>query len=214
MDDDDLDKVIAALSGNGLARESAPSSSSQSARAKKQESVVSEFNALLSSQMTAQRHYFDELRQELEMRNCQEMQELEEQRLHAVAAADEVQRDLDAMLAEAAGVEKRIAEAAAAEALAQRQRQQLETLNSRISGEQQLYEERQGDKEEQKKAARQHRDREVAELQQEIKDLELFLQMRHRCQSSVDAAELQESHLLVTDSGLAKGRSGRKTRKR
>lgn len=202
MEDDDCDKIAALFT-----RASGASSSSSST--KKQEAIVSEFNNLLSSQMTAQRQHFDELRQDIEKQCALELQDLEGDLKTAKHKADSVQRRLDNVQKDIANIAQKVADMAAEEALAQRQTSQLEALNKRLSQEQRAFEDKQDDVAERKRSGRQQRDREVAELQQEIKDLELFLQMRRRCESSADASELQNAHLLVTE-----GRRGRRTRRR
>eukprot|EP00930_Biecheleria_cincta_P089819 TRINITY_DN79164_c0_g1_i1.p1 TRINITY_DN79164_c0_g1~~TRINITY_DN79164_c0_g1_i1.p1 ORF type:complete len:208 (+),score=67.37 TRINITY_DN79164_c0_g1_i1:1-624(+) len=187
-EDDDCDKPA---QGSGLTRESAASSSGAARTAKKQEAVVSEFNALLSSQLTKQRQHFDTLRHELEKQHSEQLQELEHQHHSARNAANEFEQQLASLHATNASLQQEIAESSEAVAVAQRQKQQLEILNARISEEQQVFESQLGDKEKQNKTARNQRDREVAELQQEIKDLEGFLLMRQQCQASADVSELQ-----------------------
>ncbi|CAE7843294.1 EEED8.16, partial [Symbiodinium necroappetens] len=110
---------------------------------------------------------------------------------------------------ESESLSKQIKDAASAESLAHRQRSQLEEVNKRLSQEQRAFEDQQEDQAEQKRGERQQRDREISELQQEIKDLELFLQMRRRCEASADVNELQAAHLLVTEGENRRGRRNR-----
>ncbi|CAJ1327975.1 unnamed protein product, partial [Effrenium voratum] len=109
--------------------------------------------------------------------------------------ADGAQQRLETVRQEAQHLERQVAELSAEEATAQRQRSQLEALNRRLGAEQKAFEEKQTGAEEMKRR-RQQRDRQVAELQQEIRDLELFLQMRRRCENA-DGAEMQGAHLLA-----------------
>ena len=115
--------------------------SSSSSSTKKQEAIVSEFNNLLSSQMTAQRQHFDELRQDIE-KNCGlEISEISEKLKLAEQKADAVQRRLDLVQQDMASLETKVKEEAQEEAVAQRQRGQLEALNQRLAEEQKAFEE-------------------------------------------------------------------------
>ncbi|CAE7930582.1 brap-2 [Symbiodinium necroappetens] len=84
MEDDDCDKIAALFT-----RASAVSTSSG---AKKQEAIVGEFNNLLSSQLTAQRQHFDELRQDIEKHAASEIEDMEAQVATAKGTADSVHR--------------------------------------------------------------------------------------------------------------------------
>eukprot|EP00435_Cladocopium_sp_Y103_P062887 s878_g24.t1 len=137
------------------------------------------------------------IQQDIEKQCALELQDLEGELKTAKHKADSVQRRLDVVQKDIANIAQRVADMAAEEALAQRQTSQLEALNKRLSQEQRVLHDKQDDVAERKRSGRQQRDREVAALQQEIKDLELFLQMRRRCESSADASELQNAHLLA-----------------
>lgn len=202
MEDDDCDKIAALFT-----RASAVSTSSG---AKKQEAIVGEFNNLLSSQLTAQRQHFDELRQDIEKHAASEIEDMEAQVATAKVTADSVHRLMVSLQEESESLSKQIKDAASAESLAHRQRSQLEEVNKRLSQEQRAFEDQQEDQAEQKRGERQQRDREISELQQEIKDLELFLQMRRRCEASADVNELQAAHLLVTEGENRRGRRNRR----
>eukprot|EP00913_Durusdinium_trenchii_P027622 g25906.t1 len=133
MEDDDCEKIAALFT-----RASAASSSSSNT--KKQDN-------------TAQREHFDELRQDIEKQCATELSELSKQK------ADEAQRQLTESQEELKTLEQKIAQAVADEALAQRQRSQLEQLNQRLSQEQRAFEDRQDTAAEKKKSGRQLRDR-------------------------------------------------------
>lgn len=180
---------------------------------KKQEAVVSEFNALLSSQMTAQRKYYEERTQELEQQHGKRLDELVEKKQEQTALAEDARRRMEELGAQITEIESTIAATNAEEEVLRRQKKQLEVLNERISGEQKAFEDKADGERERKKAAKQRRDSEVADLQQQVKDLELYIQMRRRCEASGDAAELQGSHMVITETDQ-RGRGGRKPRKR
>ncbi|CAJ1459559.1 unnamed protein product [Effrenium voratum] len=201
MEDDDCEKIAALFTR-------APGAGSSTDNTKKQEAIVSEFNNLLSTQLTAQREHFDELRLDIEQQNSQELRKLEEELNGAQLMADGAQQRLETVRQEAQHLERQVAELSAEEATAQRQRSQLEALNRRLGAEQKAFEEKQTGAEEMKRR-RQQRDRQVAELQQEIRDLELFLQMRRRCENA-DGAEMQGAHLLVTESDRRTRRARRR----
>merc|ERR1712066_1062380 len=107
---------------------------------KKQESVVSEFNALLSSQMTAQRRYYEERQRGQELEHRKNLKELEGQRQVAIAETEFIRQRLREIEEVNEALEKEVAEVQASEELMQRQRQQLEVLNQKISGEQRKFE--------------------------------------------------------------------------
>jgi BRCA1-associated protein len=181
---------------------------------KKSESAVHEFNVLLASQMTAQRAYFEEEARNLEESHKRELEELETKRAEATEATDGAKLQLSNLIDEIATLENERREMIAGEVVVRRQIQSLEALNKRFSDEQRKVEDRVADREEQRKAARQQRDREVEDLQQQIRDLELYVQMRKKCEGSVDSADIQGSHLLITESSSrGRGRGGRRPKR-
>lgn len=176
---------------------------------KKDESVINEFNMLLASQMTAQKHFYDEQRRELEFIHAMDLQKWKSCHCAQSSVAAEVQVHLDAIRM----LETEIAEANADENMMKRQRISLEAVNAKISEEQRRYQEERADPSESRRSARQRRAKEIEELQQQVKDLTLYLQMRKQCATSADAAELQSSHMVVTEpSGRSHG--GRRTKRR
>jgi len=181
---------------------------------KKSESVVSEFNALLASQLTAQRRYYEERIRELRAEHGRDLKNHELQHIDAEAAVEGSRQQLKDVLELTVAIEQEIAQAAAEEEVFRRQQQALEALNKKISGEQQQFESRVEEARDERRAARQRRDREVEDLQQQIRDLELFVQMRRKCEDSTDAADMQGSHLLITESSAVRGRGGRRQRRR
>jgi len=180
------------------------------AGSKKQEAVVSEFNSLLASQMTAQRRYYEERRRELENKHFQRMREAEAERQKLVEAAHGAQHRLQEAISANEKVKQEISEALAAQEMARRQATQLEVLNQKISGEQRQFEDRQEDAREQQRLIRRQRAQEVEELQQQMRDLELYLKMRKKCEASTDEADIQGSHVVVTESERRRGRGGRR----
>jgi len=183
------------------------------AGSKKQEAVVSEFNSLLSSQMTAQRRYYEERQRELEVKHSQRMREAEAHRLKLAEAADDAQRRLQEAIKVNEQLKQNVNEALAAQELATRQAKQLEVLNQKISGEQRQFEDRQEDAREQQRLIRRQRAQEVEELQQQMRDLELYLKMRKKCEASTDEADIQGSHVVVTEGATRRGRGGRRSKR-
>jgi len=177
--------------------------------AKKNETLVSEFNMLLASQMTAMRRYYEERTREQELEQDRELREREVRRQEAEAATQAARVRLDALARANGALQRDIENVSQEQEAMRRQRQILEGLNSRISQEQQQYEGLRADKEEQRRVARQQRDRLVQELQQQIHDLELYVQMRRKCKASADTAELQGSNIIVTEADRGSGRGGR-----
>merc|ERR1712187_751375 len=98
------------------------------------------------------------------------------------------------------------ADAAGAEEIARRQQRQLEALNEKISGEQQMVESRIESSRELRRSMQRQRTADIEDLQQQIKDLELYLQMRKRCEASADPTDLQGSHIVVTEADGPRGR--------
>jgi len=135
--------------------------------------------------------------------------------MEASDATGTTQRKLKEMIAANTALEGEIEAVAAEEKLLRRQIKALEMVNEKISKKQQSYEEmRQGEKDQQK-AARQQRAKDIEELQQQIRELELHLQMKRRCEAAADATDIQGSHLVVTErEGPARGRGGRRGARR
>ncbi|CAK0900649.1 unnamed protein product [Prorocentrum cordatum] len=178
------------------------------------ESVVSEFNALLASQMTEQRRFFEERQRDIQHAHDKRVEELRERGRDVRAALEASRMRLEDAEGRNASLEGQIAGDAAAEEVARRQVRALEALNRKFSGEQRRFEDELAGKERRKKAEQQRRGQEVEELQGEIRELELFLQMRRRCQASGDAADLQASNMVVLEGEPARGRGGRRGRRR
>lgn len=167
--------------------------------AKKHESLVSEFNALLASQMTAQRRFYEERQQELQARHLHELEEARQRMQNVVVATEEVRERSSKSSQTTAVLERELAEVTNEEVTMRRQWKALEAMNEKMSAEQRKFEEQVEDTRGNERAARKQRASEIEELQQQIRDLERFLQMRKQCANSMDAAELQGSHLLVTE---------------
>jgi len=181
---------------------------------KKSESVVSDFNMLLASQMTAQRRYFEEEMHGLEGKNKLELKELAGCRRDVAAGTEATRLQLAKVMEDNVSLEHELAQIAAGDLVLKRQIHAMEGLNKKFSNEQRKVEDRVADKEEQRKAARRQRDKDVAELQQQISDLELYVQMQKRCEGSADAADLQGSHVIITESdSRGHGRGGRRSKK-
>jgi ATP-dependent Lon protease len=179
------------------------------------ESVVSEFNNLLASQMTAQRRYYEERQNTQEQQHTEAFQAEEVQVMEAVDATRATRQQLTDLIAANDALEAEIEAMMTEDKLHKRQIKALEAVNDKISKKQQSYEEMRKGERDQQKMARQQRDREVEELQQQIRELELHLQMQRRCEATTDRADIQGSHLLVTErEGPAKqrGRGGRRRR--
>jgi len=193
-----------------LAREQVSGSEKGS---KKSESVVSDFNMLLASQMTAQRKYYEEEMRMLEGKQKLELKELSHQRIEVEAAIAAAHEEISRRAEANAAIDLQVAELASEEAKMRKKIQTLEGLNKALSAEQQKVEDQAAGKEEQRKAARKQRDKQVEELQQQIRDLELYVQMQKRCAGKVDTAEIQGSHTIITESA-SRGRGGRRPKKR
>lgn len=184
-------------------------------RAKKQESVVAEFNALLASQLTAQQQYFEERQREQERQHKKELSEWEEMLDASTSSTAEAQQCLDVVLEKNRAIEQSTTDAAAEEEVMRKQRKMLEALSQKISGEQKAFEKQADSSREQQQARKKSRNLEVEDLQQQIRDLELYVQMRKKLEVSVGADDLQGAHLVVTESDQpGRGRGGRRGRRK
>lgn len=225
--EDDIDALTATASAAGVsaasidehllsdfAREDSLLRSKDRKGSKKSEGVVSEFNMLLASQMTAQRRYFEEEARNLEARHKLELKDLEVRRHEVVEATEAIQLQLVKVSEDNTMLEHDLCQLATEEEVLRRQMQSLEVLNQKFAEDQRKVEDRAISKEEQRRAARQRRDRTVEDLQQQIRDLELFVQMRKKCEGSSEAADMQGSHMIITESSSrGRGRGGRRPRK-
>merc|ERR1712054_278670 len=107
--------------------------------------------------------------QALQAKQQLEIKPIEVQCQEAQAATENARRQICQALEESASLEKNIAQTIAEDEVLQRQRKSLEVLNQRFSNEQRQVENVAANKEEQRRAARQQRDRTVEELQQQIR---------------------------------------------
>merc|ERR1712083_638350 len=103
-------------------------------------------------------------------------------------------------------LERDLAQDIAAQEVVQRQSQQLEALNKKISTEQQRFEDERKSERDQQREQQRQRALDIEDLQQQIRDLELCLQMRKRCEASLDSADIQTGHVVVTESDAPRGR--------
>mmetsp|Transcript_7367 Transcript_7367/g.13067 ORF Transcript_7367/g.13067 Transcript_7367/m.13067 type:complete len:638 (-) Transcript_7367:29-1942(-) len=181
---------------------------------KKQELLVSEFNSLLASQMTAQRRYYEEKQREQEKEQQISLAALMKKKSLAAAATEEMQGQLQHLALANGAAEEDIVKLAAQEDVMLRQLRALEGLNEKIAGEQRSYEAAQEDVRAQARQAKEKRSQEVQELQQQLKDLELYIQMQRRCERSHDAADLQGGVVVITESDTRGTGRGRRTRRR
>jgi len=181
---------------------------------KKEESLVSEFNALLASQMTAQRRFYEDKQREQEQEQKRELEILASRRQGAASTTEAARQRLQTLQRGSAALEEEIAKAIAEEEVMTRQLQALEGLNERIAGEQRKYEARQDDARVQVQLAKEKRTQEVQELQQQVKDLELYIQMQRRCEKMHDPADLQGGVVVITESDKKGSGRGRRPRRR
>eukprot|EP00927_Polykrikos_kofoidii_P053553 TRINITY_DN48162_c0_g1_i1.p1 TRINITY_DN48162_c0_g1~~TRINITY_DN48162_c0_g1_i1.p1 ORF type:complete len:699 (+),score=119.31 TRINITY_DN48162_c0_g1_i1:72-2168(+) len=182
---------------------------------KGKESMVSEFNALLASQMTAQRSYHMQCQREQEALHARRLKEQEVCVEEVLGKVQVARCTLEEVTLACSTLEKEIAAAVASEELAQRQKRALEGLNEKISQQQRSYEGLQEDAREQQRAARLQRSKDVEDLQEQIRDLERFLKMRKQCVNSATSADRQGSHVIITESaGPSHGRGGRRGARR
>lgn len=163
------------------------------------ESIVAEFNELLSSQLSAQRSYYEEKQHEIEAEFGKELKAAESKRREKELLTDAARRELRIISEDAAAFELETLQVQEAEERIRRQAQHLEGLFNQVSAEQKQFEEKAEDVREQVRLLRQQRAEEVEDLQQQIRDLERFLQMQKKCKTSADPVDLQGSLVVVTE---------------
>lgn len=179
-------------------------------RAKKQEWVVAEFNALLASQMTAQQQYFEERRREHEEAHATTLVDIRAELEAATAEAQAAQQRLDEALARNCSSAQVAEDAAAEEEVMRGQLKKLEELNKKISSEQAVFEKNVDNSREQELARKRTRNLEVEDLQQQIRDLELYVKMQKKLQGAAPG-DIEGAAMVVTEAEPSgRGRGGRR----
>lgn len=158
-----------------------------------------EYNTLLVSQLEAQRDYF-------------------ERRLSRLEGADVRARSLAEQLAvakrEARAAERRAAAVAEREATVREEAELLRTLNSTLMANQEDWRRKMAEVEAERKTEREAAATRIAELEEQVRDVMVFLDTQRRVEEHPDAASLRESAVVgVADAppppARRKGRKGR-----
>ena len=163
---------------------------------------MQEFNSLLSTQLDAQRRYYEDVVKVIQMGNDDLLASVES----AKSAVEDKEAELAASVAEADLIKVQIAEAEEKTVDLQKQKAMLEKLNTRLASE----------KETSKptvdtKAEKRARAALIDDLKQQVRDLTFAVEAKAKIRGKMSSEDVEQSFSVMTTSAKPSRKKGKKS---
>lgn len=179
----------------------------------KLDSVQLEYTYLLTRQLESQRAYFEEVVDRLKEQHRQERKDSDEALREALQRSEQLQQQLVQTLREKSTLEKKQTQTASKLAKTLSQLQEEQELNRSLVSNQSSWQQRVAMLEQQVDRLQRDKDSSVSELQDQLRDIMLYLEAREKTQNS----ELEGGQIVLsqasappTSASPAKGARSRK----
>lgn len=183
----------------------------------KMDSVQLEFTYLLTSQLDSQRLYFEEKLARVEQQTLAEVAELQEKISKAVEENQKLQGKLLLLSREKQTADKKLQHVTGRLAMAQSELQDERQMNHALQQNQSAWQSKFQALEKQFNECRIDKDKELADVREQLRDVMFFLEAQKQISESADRDEIAEGRIVIGESPQPSPiatRSGRKDRRR
>ncbi|XP_054719594.1 BRCA1-associated protein-like [Uloborus diversus] len=172
----------------------------------KMDSMQLEYTYLLTSQLEAQRHYFEDRITRFETEALKQLEEMKEKTKHAVDERKQLEEKLNRVTREKQGQEKKIAQVSAKLNKIMLELKDEKEMNKCLRQNQALWQQKLNIAEKALKEIRDVKDKEILDLQEQVRDLMFYFDAKDKLQDvpNVSSQEIQEGQIVIEEaSGIS-----------
>ncbi|GFY58875.1 BRCA1-associated protein [Trichonephila inaurata madagascariensis] len=181
----------------------------------KMDSMQLEYTYLLTSQLEAQRHYFEDRLTRIETEALKQLEEMKEKTKHAVDERKQLEEKLNRVTKEKQSMDKKISQLTSKVNRVMMELKDEKELNKCLRQNQNLWQQKLNIADKVLKDVRDTKDKEISDLQEQVRDLMFYFDAKDKLKDvpNVSSQEIQEGQIVI---GEASGSSNEtsKTRKK
>ncbi|GFY33317.1 BRCA1-associated protein [Trichonephila clavipes] len=181
----------------------------------KMDSMQLEYTYLLTSQLEAQRHYFEDRLTRIETEALKQLEEMKEKTKHAVDERKQLEEKLNRVTKEKQSMDKKISQLTSKVNRVMMELKDEKELNKCLRQNQNLWQQKLNIADKALKDVRDLKEKEISDLQEQVRDLMFYFDAKDKLKDvpNVSSQEIQEGQIVI---GEASGTSNEtsKTRKK
>ncbi|GFU50074.1 BRCA1-associated protein [Nephila pilipes] len=172
----------------------------------KMDSMQLEYTYLLTSQLEAQRHYFEDRLTRIETEALKQLEEMKEKTKHAVDERKQLEEKLNRVTKEKQNMDKKISQLTSKVNRIAMELKDEKELNKCLRQNQTLWQQKLNIADKALKEVRDTKDKEIFDLQEQVRDLMFYFDAKDKLQDvpNVSSQEIQEGQIVI---GEASGTS-------
>ncbi|XP_077995910.1 BRCA1-associated protein-like [Glandiceps talaboti] len=170
-----------------------------SQREEKVDSLTLEFTYLLTSQLESQRLYFEEKLTRVEEKTREEVSEVEDRSKRTMEECEKLEKRLSSLVKEKQSYDKKCSQLTTKLTKVNTELKEEKELNRCLRENQHLYQSQKQDVETKLKQIQQEKDKEIQDLQEQVRDLMFFLEAQNEISNASDETrqEIQDGQIVV-----------------
>ncbi|KAG8197721.1 hypothetical protein JTE90_001643 [Oedothorax gibbosus] len=172
----------------------------------KMDSMQLEYTYLLTSQLEAQRHYFEERLTRFETDALKQLEEMKEKTKHAVDERKQLEEKLNRVTREKQGLDKKISQLSSKLGKLSIELKEEKEMNKCLRQNQTLWQQKMSIAEKALKEIRDSKEKEILDLQEQVRDLMFYFEAKDKLLDvpNISSQEIQEGQIVI---GEASGSS-------
>lgn len=182
----------------------------------KMDSMQLEYTYLLTSQLEAQRHYFEDRITRFETEALKQLEEMKEKTKHAVDERKQLEEKLNRVTKEKQAQEKKLSQLSVKLNKLSAELKDEKEMNKCLRQNQNLWQQKLSIAEKALKEIREAKEKEVIDLQEQVRDLMFYLNAKEKLQevSDVSQEEIQEGQIVIGEASASSSEGVSKSRKK
>ncbi|KAF8786202.1 BRCA1-associated protein like [Argiope bruennichi] len=179
----------------------------------KMDSMQLEYTYLLTSQLEAQRHYFEDRLTRIETEALKQLEEMKEKTKHAVDERKQLEEKLNRVTKEKQSMDKKISQLTSKVNRIAMELKDEKEINKCLRQNQALWQQKLSIADKALKEVRETKDKEITDLQEQVRDLMFYFDAKDKLKDvpNVSSQEIQEGQIVI---GEASGISTETTKHR
>merc|ERR1712062_261995 len=175
------------------------------------DSIQLEYTYLLTSQLESQRRYFEDKITRLESDTHREIDEVMNRARSSVEESAQLKSQISTLLKDKTKSDKKLSDLQAKLNKTTRQLEEEKHMNKSLCQNQSEWQTKVAKSQKEMEAAQSIKDKEIKELQEQVRDLMFYMEAQQKIAGSPLCQEIQDGDLVITESSGASGTSESRT---